>query len=84
MCKFCEAIAIYGRSWAIQKKWSEERHEEDLRHEITVALVEKTWTKSRGKRRAGRSTDYRRQGLGYALNYCPECGRKREKEETRA
>lgn len=28
------------------------------------------------KRHAGRTTDYRNRGIGYKLNYCPECGRK--------
>lgn len=33
-------------------------------------------SKYKTKRQAGRTVDYRNQGLGYKLNYCPECGRK--------
>lgn len=82
MCKFCKALEGYQRVWAIHKRWHEERNEEQMRNELAVAIVERTWTKSKGKRKAGRSTDYRRQGLGYVLNYCPECGRKLEKQEV--
>lgn len=68
MCKFCEAYELARR---IDRS--------DLgvnyRHEYTVALVTRSWKKDRGKKTASRLTNYRNKGLGYKLNYCPECGR---------
>ena len=46
-----------------------------LKEEYTVALVSHTWSVSRGKRSASRTVDFRNKGLGYKLNYCPECGK---------
>ena len=42
--------------------------------DITVAMVVRTYRRGY-KRNASRTTDYRYQGCGYALNYCPECGK---------
>ena len=73
-CFFCESLEdqkkadrIYTQAAAAKGK--------DYRHEYTVALVIRSWYADKGKRRAGRTTDYRNQGIGYRLNYCPECGR---------
>ena len=75
MCKFCESL----ESW----KNIHEFHNQDItkaekmKHEYTVALLIHSWCpKYKTKRQASRTTDYRNQGLGYKLNYCPECGRK--------
>ena len=46
-----------------------------LKHDITVAMVIRTYYPGH-KRQASRTTDYRSQGCGYKLNYCPECGKK--------
>lgn len=45
-----------------------------LQYEIKVAMVIRHW-RAGYKRQASRTTDYRSQGCGYALNFCPECGR---------
>lgn len=45
------------------------------KQEITVAMVIRTYYPGH-KRQASRTTDYRSQGCGYKLNYCPECGKK--------
>lgn len=74
-CKFCESLQDWSQihEFDNQKLSKEER----TKHEYTVALVIHSWKpKYRTKRRAGRTVDYRNQGLGYKLNYCPECGRK--------
>ena len=72
-CKFCESLADHKR---IENFWAEE-DDEPSKYEYTVALVIRSWKPSvRSKRDAGRTTDYRYQGLGYKLNYCPECGKK--------
>ena len=63
-CKFCKALA---EDKAISFSW--------LEREWTVALVRRSWVPG-NKRHAGRTTDYRNRGIGYKLNYCPECGRK--------
>lgn len=75
MCAFCEAYDTQNKIYDFKDKHPE-YYEEKLFYEITVAMVIRTWTKSRGKAHAGRTTDYRFRGLGYKLNYCPECGRK--------
>ena len=46
----------------------------DYRHEYTAALLIRSWYADKGKRRASRTLDTKR-GIGYRLNYCPECGR---------
>ena len=63
-CKFCEALA---ENKALSWSW--------LKREWTVALVCRSWAPG-NKRHASRTTDYRYRGIGYKLNYCPECGRK--------
>ena len=66
-CKFCESL----KTWK-QVKSMDKGHKQ----EYTVALVIRSWYPSvKSKRHAGRTTDYRRNGIGYKLNYCPECGR---------
>jgi hypothetical protein len=79
MCKFCErleikkdvhelvASCVTGEELSQNGKWMQE---------LTVAIVERNWYQKRGKRTAGRTVSYRNNGLGFALNYCPECGKK--------
>ena len=72
-CKFCESLAGYKK---IEKFFSErESEEEPFKYEYTVALVIRQWLPSIGKKSAGRTTDYKNQGIGYKLNFCPECGK---------
>ena len=70
-CEFCRAYRSYTTLGGLHTK-----DDPPLLQECTVALVVRSWTKEKGKRNAGRITDYRNQGIGYTLNYCPECGRK--------
>lgn len=68
-CEFCERLAL-------EKHWEKIENKTGLakiNHEYTVAFVTHAWYKS--KRHASRSVDYRNKGLGYKLNFCPECGR---------
>lgn len=82
-CQFCSSLQMYKQSARFWKKYDGD----NLLHEYTVALVVRSWTKEKGKQRAGRTTDYRRQGIGFKLNYCPECGkllrRKRERSDVK-
>ena len=78
MCKFCEAIEAKKEVHKIAQSWSTD---DELRkfgkymQELTVAIVERTWYEKHGKKSATRTVSYRNQGLGYKLNYCPECGK---------
>lgn len=72
-CKFCESLQEFKQIY--EKLGKKEKPGEGLLHEYTVALVIHSYRKGH-KAQAGRTTDYRRLGLGYKLNYCPECGRK--------
>lgn len=68
---------------AITKSWTTEKEKSQLGEymtEYSVAIVKHSWYKKNGKRSGGRTTDYRYRGLGYALNYCPECGKRMDKE----
>ena len=72
-CKFCEALDVWKHCNETYNKHLPKA--EKLKEEYTVALVSHTWMASRGKRSASKTTDYRNKGLGYKLNYCPECGK---------
>ena len=75
-CNFCEALEDYREVQAAGNKYRETYPGlGPYMHEYTVAIVIHSWFKALGKRSAGRSTDYRNQGLGYELNFCPECGK---------
>lgn len=69
MCKFCESMALHRRVDTILKK-----ENPDMERRYSVAIVSRTFFKGR-KGCQGSSTDYRYQGCGYELNFCPECGR---------
>lgn len=72
-CVFCERFEEHKE---IENFWLE-KDDEPSKYEYTVALVIRSWKPSiRSKRDACRITDYRNQGIGYKLNFCPECGRK--------
>lgn len=74
-CKFCENLTHYKKIETFFCK----REQEPLKYEYTVALVIKSWLPSHGKRNCAKSTDYRNQGIGYKLNFCPECGKEIKK-----
>ena len=78
-CAFCEAYKSRRQVDAISNQYQGKEEREQYGKymcDYTVALVQHHWYKNLGKRTAGRTTDYRYRGLGYKLNYCPECGRK--------
>ena len=75
-CQFCESFELWK---SIEKRNKKEKAEKSLtwRFEITTALVIHSWIKEiRTKRHASRVTDFRNQGLGFKLRFCPECGKK--------
>ena len=75
-CKFCKAL----NNWKDVERFDIEHPEfrmtkERIYREYNVALVIRSWVKGK-KSTAGRTTDYRHMGIGFKLNYCPECGKK--------
>lgn len=74
-CKFCEAMKVNRQCDEITQSPDEFPYGKRM-SEYTVAIVKRHWYSKRGKRTASRTVDYRHMGLGYKLNYCPECGRK--------
>lgn len=73
-CAFCEALQTYKYIRAFNNEHFK-HFEPKIYEEYNVALVVRSWTKG-NKRTAGRITDYRNRGIGFKLNYCPECGRR--------
>ena len=74
-CAFCEALMEHKNIRALFNQSIKEEHLEKIYEDYTVALVIRSYVKGK-KRTAGRTTDYRNRGIGYRLNFCPECGRK--------
>lgn len=75
MCEFCDSLELQK---TIDKSWNNGWSDKSMKlfHDYTVAIVTHSWTKQQGKRKASRIVDYRKRGLGYKLNFCPECGKK--------
>lgn len=74
-CIFCESLQKYKNIMAFNNA----NFKPKIYEEYNVALVIRSWTKG-NKRRAGRTTDYRYQGIGFKLHFCPECGRRLKDE----
>lgn len=75
-CKFCKALKERKQIHDfLSKKDPEDPELGPYLHDYKVALVIRSWYKKRGKKSASRTVDFRSQGLGYDLNYCPECGK---------
>lgn len=66
-CQFCEN---YDFLRDIEKEY------DFIKRSYSAAIVCHSWIKERGKRNASRTVIYRKYGVGFKLNYCPECGRK--------
>ena len=79
-CKFCEAMNVNRQCDEINQSPDELTYGKYM-SEYTVAIVVHHWYSKIGKRTASRTVDYRHMGLGYKLNYCPECGRKMKEQE---
>ena len=77
VCKFCEAMKVNRQIEEINRAWATN---EDLKRygkymvEYTVAIVKRSYHQKTGKKKSGRMLEFRYRGLGYELNYCPECG----------
>lgn len=73
-CIFCDAYRSYVSVNEFKQRHPDYYDDEPLSYEIKVAMVIRHWRPGY-KRQASRITDYRYQGCGYSLNFCPECGR---------
>lgn len=86
-CKFCKALETYKFA---ERYWGENLTDEDKQKlgkrmdDYSVAIVQWTWWKKRGRKSAGRTVGYRRNGVGYRLNFCPECGKDLRKRHNNA
>ena len=72
-CVFCKRLKFW--------KESHIRNDPDHEHVYKVALISHTRLPGHQMYR-GRSVDYNTRGIGFALNYCPECGKKLDKEKN--
>lgn len=74
-CNFCEHLDKWREIKRQSRKEARESGRGDYRHEYKVALVIRSWYAGSRKGRRSRTVDFRNQGIGFELNYCPECGR---------
>ncbi len=82
MCKFCEAMEINRQCEEISKSWTTDAEKEqygEYMTEYTVAIVKRSWYSKMGKKNSGRSVEFRYRGIGFKLNFCPECGKEMSK-----
>ena len=78
-CKFCDAMRVNHQVEEISRSWSTDAELKQYGRymiEYSVAIVKRSWYQKIGKRKAGRTVEFRYRGLGFELNYCPECGKK--------
>ena len=83
VCKFCEAMKVNRQIEEVDRlQTTDEKSKYYGKYmvEYTVAIVKRSWYQKIGERRSGRSVEFRYRGLGFELNYCPECGQKLDKE----
>ena len=78
VCKFCEAMKVNRQIEEANRSWA--TNEEIKRYgkhmiEYTVAIVKRSYYRKTGKKKSGRTLEFRYRGLGFELNYCPECGK---------
>ena len=77
-CKFCESMKIKRQIEEFERQHESPKDLErygKYKTEYAVAIITRSWYSKTGKKHATRTTDYMYTGLGYKLNYCPECGR---------
>ena len=77
VCKFCKAMKVNRQIEEVNRlQTTDEKSKYYGKYmvEYTVAIVKRSYFQKLGKRRSGRSVEFRYRGLGFELNYCPECG----------
>lgn len=63
-CLFCDEISF-------KKEMDKGNKDRLTKHSYTLAIVKNSKRKGVGN---GRSVYFKRNGIGYPLNFCPECG----------
>jgi len=86
MCRFCEELEDLKECHKRAQRWATDAKLTEYgkwMQELTIAVVEWNWYQKKSKKSAGRIVHYRNRGLGFALNYCPDCGQAlRMEDET--
>lgn len=85
MCRFCEELEDLKECHKIAQRWATDAELTEYgkwMQELTIAVVERNWYQKKSKKSAERIVHYRNRGLGFALNYCPECGKKLRGKST--
>lgn len=84
VCKFCEAMKENRQVEEINRTLTTDeksKHYGKYMVEYTVAIVKRSYFQKLGKKKSGRTLEFRHRGLGFELNYCPECGADMRKGE---
>lgn len=63
MCKFCDEFEMVR----------EVRENSEFKYSYSVALLSHVII---DRKMRGRTTHFRKNGVGFKLNFCPECGKK--------
>lgn len=82
MCRFCDALDVNKLCYKIARKCDKDQELKlygPWKAEYRTAIVIRSWYEKKGKKSASRTVDYGGNGIGFALNYCPECGRELKK-----
>ena len=78
-CNFCKDLKEIENRYMMTndgQTYGEIEEYGEWMQELTVAIVERNWYQKRGKRSASRTIHFKNQGIGFALNFCPECGKR--------
>ena len=67
-CSFCKKYGLYTRLDRMSKN-------KVIMNEYTVAMIQSTYCNGR---ESGRTFLFKKDGSGFPLNFCPECGKKLE------
>lgn len=74
-CECCSMIDLL--------EWCNSRNtDKEFEHKLTVAIVDLI-QKKRRKKPLGKSVHYRKKGIGFDLNFCPECGKVLKEREQK-
>ena len=73
-CPFCGDLDKLAAAHEQDNQWRREAGFGDLLQEARAEILLRTWEKGEPKTTASTS-HFNRTGKGYALNFCPVCGR---------
>ena len=77
VCKFCEAMKVNRQIEEVSRSLTTDEKSKyygKYMVEYTVAIVKRSYYRKTGKKKSGRTLEFRHRGLGFELNFCPECG----------